>query len=260
LATTTSTGAWADATNTGVQPGVGLTPYNGNLVINTPGAVVSGLDINGTVTINAANVTLVNCKVTSSSFYVVSITDAGAGATVQNCTIDGVGTGNSGSVGINGAGTFLNNNIFNVEDGIHPGSNSTIQGNYIHGLRASDNAWGAPHYDGIALDGGQSNVSIRHNTIINSWPQTSAIMIDNWAGPISNIEVHDNLLFGGGYTVYVDGRFNEKLISNVAIKNNHFGGGRYGHVYFSKRPVFTENVYDSAAIVRSMGLLRQQTR
>ena len=53
---------WPDATNTGVPAGTTLTPHVGDLTISTPGAVVSGLDITGSVLITASNVTLVNCQ------------------------------------------------------------------------------------------------------------------------------------------------------------------------------------------------------
>jgi hypothetical protein len=242
-----SKAGFPDATNTGVPAGVALTPYSGNLVINTPGAVISGLDVHGTVTISAPDVTLVNCQVTSSSFYVINLTSTGA--IVRNCTINGVGTGNDGSIAFNGAGTFLNNNIFNVENGIAPGSNSVIQNNYIHGLLAS----GSPHYDGIQMDGGVSNVTIGHNTIINDHNQTSAVMIDNWAGAIENIVVDDNLLVGGGYTIYVDGHFNNSPISGVSITNNHMGKGGFGYKAFNKSwPAYTGNVNDGATLAQSL--------
>ena len=67
----------------------------------------------------------------------------------KNCEINGVGTGKRGRSGILGEGTFLNNNIYNVENGIAVTGPSTIQGNYIHDLHAS----GSPHYDGIQIDG-----------------------------------------------------------------------------------------------------------
>ena len=100
-----------------------------------------------------------------------------------------------------------------------------IQDNYIHDLKATQ----APHYDGIQLDGGVSNVIIRHNTVINDYGQTSAVMIDNYFGPISNITVDNNLLVGGGYTIYVDGQFNGGSITGVSITNNHMGQGYLGN-------------------------------
>src|SRR4029079_11360024 len=136
--------------------------------------------------------------------------------------INGVGNGD-GTSGILGSGTFLNNEIYNVENGIAlNGNNTVIKGNYIHDM----NAAGSPHYDGIQIDGGNSNVVIEHNTIINNWGQTSAVMIDNYFGPISNIKVNDNYLAGGGYTIYSDGQFDGGTISGVQILNNVFDKGQ----------------------------------
>src|SRR5215510_6849097 len=98
--------SFPDATNTGVPAGTVLTPYNGNLVVNTPGAVISGLDIRGTVTINAPNVTLVNCKITAQHSWDWYVVMTGDNTTIQNCTIDGGGI-NEGQHGIAGSGTFL---------------------------------------------------------------------------------------------------------------------------------------------------------
>ncbi len=153
MATTNPNSGWPDATNTGLPPGVTLTA-SGDLVITKAGTVISGLDIKGTVTIAAANVTLENCKIESGGFFLVNIKSGVTGAVVQNCEINGLGTsGSDGSCGINGQGTFLNNNIYNVENGINvsgtQSGSTVIQGNYIHGLSSG----GSPHYDGIQIDG-----------------------------------------------------------------------------------------------------------
>src|ERR1700704_5656396 len=144
----TPNGGWPDATNTGLPAGVTLTP-SGDLVITKAGTVISGLNIQGTVTIEAPNVTLENCKVTSGSWFVVNIAKGVTGAVVQNCEI-------------NGQGTFTGNNIHNVENGINLTGSAVIENNYIHNLQAP----GSPHYDGIQIDGGISNVTISHNTVI----------------------------------------------------------------------------------------------
>lgn len=246
MATTTG---FPDATSTGVPAGVTLTP-SGDVVVNKAGAVISGLDIKGTVYINAPNVTLENCKITSPAFYVVRVSPGVTGAVVQNCEINGVGTGNDGSCGIAGQGTFIGNNIYNVENGIALSSgNSVIQDNYIHDLKAS----GSPHYDGIQIDGGISNVTISHNTVVNPHTQTAAIMIDNYFGPISNIKVDGNLLVGGGYTVYSDAQFSGGSITGVSITNNHIGGGYWGPVNFNQSsPVYTGNANDGDTIAKGL--------
>src|SRR6185437_14619687 len=103
-------------------------------------------------------------------FSVVQVVPGSMGTTVKNSEINGVGSGNDGSNGINGQGTFIGNNIYNVENGINVTGTSTIENNYTHNLLAS----GSPHYDGIQIDGGVSNTLIQHNTIINAHNQTAA--------------------------------------------------------------------------------------
>ncbi len=241
---------WPDATNTGVPSGLKLLP-SGDVVVTKAGTIISGLDIKGTVYIAADNVTIENCKITSNSFSAVQIKQGVSGAVVQDCTIDGVGTNNEGSSGITGAGTFLRNNIYNVENGLNigPGKGTVIEGNYIHDLKAS----GSPHYDGIQIDGGQTDTIVRHNTVINDHTQTAALMIDNYFGPVTNILVTDNLLVGGGYTIYSDGQFNGGKMTGITITNNHVGGGHWGDLNAnSTSPTYTGNVRDGLALVETL--------
>src|SRR6202000_2775082 len=124
-----------------------------------------------------------------------------------------------------------------------------IQDNYIHNLLAS----GSPHYDGIQIDGGVSNISIEHNTVINNNSSVSAIMIDNYWGPISNISVDNNLLVGGGFTVYDAQQFSGGTISGVSFTNNHMGAGQYGITDFTvTNPTYTGNVNDGAALAATL--------
>ncbi|QOZ77606.1 hypothetical protein XH83_20430 [Bradyrhizobium sp. CCBAU 53351] len=246
----TTTNAWPDATNTGVPAGVTLTP-SGDVVITQAGAVVSGLNITGSVYIKADNVTLENCKITSGGWAGVTIDSGVTGAVVQNCTIDGTGRApdGTGNQGIMGSGTFIGNNIFNVENGIVPGSNSVIQGNYIHDLQAG----GSPHYDGIQIDGGLSNIQITGNSIINQWGWTSAVMIDNGFGPVSNVTVTNNLLTGGAYTVYADSNLGTASITGVSFTNNHVGGAQYGDALIrGNNSVFTGNYTDGAQLASTL--------
>ena len=217
--------AFPDATNTGVPAGVALKASRG-LVINTPGAVIEGLDIKGSVIINAPNVTLKNCKVTDGGYDVVHVKPGITGAVVQDCEIDNLGAGGSG---IAGQGVFLRNNIHDCADGIDVrGDHTLIRDNFIHNMRGTADS----HLDGIQADGGFSNLSIIHNTVINEQNQTSAVMIDNYWGPIEGVTIDNNYLVGGGYTVYINevakGQAGGGRVTNVTVTNNRIGAGSWG--------------------------------
>jgi hypothetical protein len=220
-----SISAFPDATTTGVPAGVTLTP-SGSLVIYTSGAVIEGLDIKGSVIINAPNVTLKNCKVADGGDNVVLVKPGITGAVVQNCEIDNLGAGGQG---IAGQGTFLANNIHDCADGIDVrGDNTAIRDNFIHSMRGTADS----HLDGIQADGGFSNLTIDHNTVINEQNQTSAVMLDNYWGPIDTVAITNNLLVGGGYTVYINevakGQAGGGPVTNVTFTNNRIGRGFWG--------------------------------
>ena len=182
--------AFPDATTTGVPANVVLRPSK-SLVIKTRGAIIDGLDISGSVTIEANDVVLQNCKVTGTGYAVVLIRPGISGTVIKNCEISNQGAGGEG---IAGQGTFLRNNIHDCADGIDVrGNNTVIRDNYIHRMRGTADS----HYDGIQADGGFTNLTIVHNTIINDQNQTSAVMIDNYWGPIDRVRIENNLLVGG---------------------------------------------------------------
>lgn len=233
-----------DATNTGPPAGLKLKP-SGPLVIITPGTVVQALDISGDVVIKASNVTLLNSKVRSGGFYVVRIEKGLTGVIVQNCEIDNQG---AGGTGITGQGKFIANNIHGAADGINVwGDDTVIQDNYIHGMAGPPSA----HFDSIQADGAFKNLTIEHNTVINEHGQTSAIMLDNYWGPIDNVKIRNNLLIGGGYTVYI----NESAqgtsgpagpVTNVSFTDNVLLKGYYGYLdlrtQLGAKPVIRGNV------------------
>ena len=215
-----------DASNTGVPAGVTLKP-SGSLVITKAGTVIDGLNITGQVEILAPNVTIQNSRITTTSWAAIYIQQGVKGTVVKDLEISNYGDGANHSNGIAGEGTFLRNDIFHVENGIGVLGPSLIQDNYIHDMQAS----GAPHYDGIEINGG-GDVTIRHNTVINDFTYVSAVMINNDFEPVWNVVVDNNYLAGGGYTVYSDGRFDGGAISGVSFTNNLMGEGTWGYAGF----------------------------
>ncbi len=231
-----------DATNTGVPAGTILKP-SGNIIVTKPGITIEGVDIAGQVVIAASDVTLRNCRVTSKAFAAVLIKEGVTGTLVKNCEIDGQGTGGQG---IAGQGTFIANNIHNCADGIDVrGSHTRIADNFIHTMSGTADS----HFDGIQADGRFSNLVIEHNTVINEVAQTSAVMLDNYWGPIDNVRIENNLLIGGGYTVYLNevakGQPGGGAVTNVVFINNVLGKGRWGYwdirTELGNKPVLSGN-------------------
>src|SRR5262245_6930841 len=126
---TTPIVGFPDATTTGVPSGVVLTP-SGSIVVTKAGTVLSGLDITGSIDVEAPNVTIQNCRITTDDWQGIDAENV-TGLTVKNCELNGL-RGTPGSYGILGTGTFIGNNIYGFENGIGVvGDNAIIKGNYI---------------------------------------------------------------------------------------------------------------------------------
>lgn len=233
---------YPDETTTGIPVDMSLTSATG-FTLDVAGATISGLNFQAPVTILAPNVTLRNCKITAKGWAVLDI--RADGVTLENCEIDGQAAPGIRGISVSGNNVSIRRcNIHHVEDGIYLTGSSKIdiEDNYIHDLQSQ---WDGPHFDGIATDGGISDVLIRGNTVINPHRQTSAIMLSNYFGPVSGVRVEGNRLVGGGYTVYADGQFDGGKISNVSFSNNRLGRGYYGHASIVRNsPKWDGNIDD----------------
>jgi hypothetical protein len=211
-----------------VPKGTRLKP-SGSVTVDRPGTVIDGLDISGTLTISASDVTVRNTRIRGSGFSLVKIDRGSSDVVLSHIDVDGLGTaGTAGSSGIvGGSPRIVRARVTGVENGFVPGSGTRIRRSYVHDLDSP----GQPHYDGIQIDGGVENISVTGSTVdVSNHTQTSAVMIDNYFGPISGVTVDRNLLLGGGFTVYADGAFSESDdIDAVTYSNNRLVRGYYGY-------------------------------
>lgn len=202
---------YPDASNTGVPAGTTLTVVSGGMTVSTSGAIVDSKDIRGCVTVNASNVTIKNSKTGCIN------AESGPGLIVQDTTVV-CGTTGQTAVGkgiLGGRIMVLRTNISGCEDGIYLiDSGATIRDTFIHDLMASATA----HNDGIQVGGPGSNVTLEHNTVFAI--DTSAIQYCNNTGcpTESNVLIRDNLLAGGGWTIYCP----KNPTVNFQIVNNKF--------------------------------------
>jgi Right handed beta helix region len=259
-----------DSTNAGVPAGTQLREvpgqvssgpgwhYNprGFVVVDGPGAVLSNLSIPCTVVVTASEVTISEVQVVTSGQNSIGIGLENADdVTVENSTIEGTNTGSGRLMdGIkdvygNVSGTrVLDNNISQASTGVQI-YQGLIRGNYIHnpGMIPAD------HVNGITTNGDTQPLLVQHNTIFDSFGQTDAIGLFQDFGVVSNVTIDDNLLAGGGYSIY-GGEGDKGQVSHIVITKNVFStrffplGGQWGTVaYFSADApgdVWAGNVWD----------------
>jgi hypothetical protein len=265
-------------TNTGVQAGTVLknvpsqvssgpgwtwNPAGGGYAdVTGKGANLSDLRIPGNVDISGNNVTLNNVSITVSGggdTYGVDLRHT-SNVTIEHSGIQGTNT-TTGRLGegikdIYGDATgtkVLDNNIQKTDTAVQV-FQGTIQGNYIHnlGMISTD------HVNGITTNGDSQPLLIQNNTILNTFGQTDAIGLFQDFSVVSHVTINDNLLAGGGYSLY-GGEGSQGQSSNIKVTNNQFStmyfknGGAYGPVaYFdSQGPgnTWTGNTWTSGATV-----------
>lgn len=190
------------------------------------GAVLSNLYIPYTLDISASNVTINDVEVVETG------PSMGIGLRhTQNVVIENsdiyspYGNGpNRLQVGIKDVyGDSVNttvkyDNIWNASTGIQL-SQGMIEDNYIHDLAYKT----GNHVNGIVSDAGESTgLSILHNTVFNPVGQTDAIALFESFGQQMNATVSNNLLAGGGYTVYGGANPGREIPFKIVITNNRF--------------------------------------
>jgi hypothetical protein len=236
-----------DSSNTGVPEGASMTVVNGDLSINTSGAVIDGQDIRGCVTVNASNVTIKNTRIACSGSSV--LWSGSTGLTVQDSEV--ACTGGPGTTAVTPQNyTLTRVEVTGCENSTWADRNVTIKDSFIHDLIHYDPIRD-PHTDGVQLPSGAANVTVQHSTVYGQYANNddfgnSAITM---GGSMSNISVVDNELAGGGYTLRCNdaggtsgmtitgNRFSTVLVSTVGGFGPTDGGCR------SHSSVYSDNVY-----------------
>ena len=174
-----------------------LETYRGDQEISEEGAVIANVEIQGRLTVRANNVTIRNVRLTSSDYW--AILNYGANTLIEDSTLTGSAE-TQASIGDIDGGSFVGRrlNISGAADGVKMAANSKLYDSYVHDLATFDGA----HNDGIEMSNA-INAEVVHNTILNANSQTSAIFLGDYVGGVdANVLVKDNLLAGGGYTIY----------------------------------------------------------
>jgi hypothetical protein len=247
-----------DVENTGVTPGTTLAPINGDVTLETPGELFENKLVTGSIIVAAPNVTIRNVKLIATGDYGIrsfSWLQDVSGLILDHVEIDLNGRYDVKGLAFDG---YTARHVFfhNGSDCAHMGVNATVEDSLCTvGLDADGDGWpddkavcdGTDHLDGIQSDGG-SNLTIRHNTIRNPCSQTSAILMSTNTEPIKDVTIQDNLLAGGGYSLYCSAGpkvVNEAVVGNRFARTYFPDGGFWGpHTGCSTAYVFLNNVWD----------------
>jgi hypothetical protein len=250
------TRALPNASNTGVPPGTTLSP-SGSMTISTAGTVVDARDIKGCVTVNAPNVTIRNSRVTCDGSG--AIWSRSTGLTVEDSTVQ---CGNKvGQTAITPANyTVRRVDASRCENILWAGGNVLIEDSYIHDPIPCCIP-GDPHTDSVQVPAGGNNITIRHNRIYGGYLSQSNFgnsAITTGASPgagNTNLTITNNLLAGGGFTVYCP-----DVSSSFTFTNNRFSRvlvdtvGGFGPMYRTCDDDYDpSNVYHETGKPVSMG-------
>jgi hypothetical protein len=225
---------YPDATNTGVPAGTSLTPSTSR-TLSTNGQVVNGLEITGTVTVTADNVTIKNSKIVATKggngSYALILNNGADNFTIEHSEITGPAGNTNG----------IESAVWN-----HYGNPGVVAKNsYFHncadcwegpGIFENDYmvvnaAFSGSHNEDIYVCGGA--VKVEHSTLLNTYHQTATVFGDTAGCGGNTFEVKNSLLAGGGFLVYPQANSNSS-IGTMNVSNNRFARCLNGSNYDSQ--------------------------
>ncbi|MEU6230865.1 hypothetical protein [Streptomyces sp. NPDC047042] len=233
-----------DADSTG--PRIALKPHNtGYWAIRTDGLVIRGWDITGTLDIYANNVTVIDSKITSNSWWGINLRPGYSGLKVLHSTITAVPGKGPDNGGVDYA--VSNMGVSSIEvgwcdvsvfgDALSMGQGN-LHDNYVHDIVPFINLGGEWQHTNTVISGGGNTgqLIIRHNTLLNatSLKQGASGSIGLFAdtGVVRNVTVDDNWIAGGAYALYggSTGATGIRVTDNIFSTEYHPASGGYGVV------------------------------
>ncbi|MFL6145662.1 MAG: hypothetical protein ACJ72N_27840 [Labedaea sp.] len=220
-------GGFPQPANTGVLPGVALTVVSGDQTFGTSGQVVEGKDFHGFVTVTGKNVTFRNCVFRGrapTGNAALFDAEKASGTVVEDsefapasptATIDDIWAAHA---------TILRANIHGGVDGAKAGTGTVIQDSWIHDMswfaHDPNQGGGETHNDGVQSFPGESNVTLRHNTIDMSTTKNANAA---WQSSARDSRAENNLVDGGGCTFNFDHNAVGGPLTGISLVGNRFG-------------------------------------
>ena len=223
--------------NTGVTVGRRLPIRDRKIDIVQPNTLVENIEVQTEINIKADNAHIKNVRVAppNGGGWAMKQDSSVSGALIEDAEMYGTST-HQMQYGIRDDGsnmTVKRVNIYCWANGIQSNSDVTIQDSIVH----DPCFFTGDHTDAFIATGG-SGFNISHNTLHNNLSQTAAAGFFCDFGPITDVNLDNNLLIGGAYAVYggSTGIGNCTNSQNNKFTNNKFSkevwptGGYYGPV------------------------------
>jgi len=231
------------AANTGPDPELRLRAYEGKNTITEKGAVIEGRHIRGTLNIKADDVTVRHCLIETKALYGIRAIYGAKNLLIENCELRGMA-----STAIYGGNFTARSNYIHDQgaDGFKPSRNVVIQGNYLTRIGYKEKA----HADGVQVSSG-ADVVIRGNNFDmpsgdKNFRNSICIALLPDFGPIKNVEISNNWLNGGGWTIQSrDKKRGHGAPTGVKIIDNRFGRDyQFGAIVDDGDAIIEGNVWE----------------
>ena len=196
---------------------------SGSLTINTAGETVEGLNISGTVTINAPNVTLTNDCIGAgggSGSHIVFLASGATGTQITHSDIYGSpGVQEALTNNYSQSGAVADHDyIYNCGECVH--GPWTLTNSYV----TSNATISGEHYEDIYCS--DATFVAEHDVLVNPHEQTANLFCDTkggGGGPADNhITLKTSLLAGAGFSLYPDGNSSSAGSSTMTVTGNRF--------------------------------------
>lgn len=252
-----------NASTTGVPSGTPLTAHSGVLKITKDGTVIDGLDIKGSIKIEANNVTVKNTRVRGQGSVKIGLINVSPGKTGLKVIDSEIYNEkpHPDTNGIMGANFTLERvNIHHVVDQVHVTElgNAQILHSWLHSNThfTNDPNWdgGPSHDDNIQLIGG-NNITVKSSRIEGA--KNAAIMVGQNKAPIKNLKIESNIIGGGACSINISPKGFGSMESNGnVVAGNIFQRNQTQHLGCAviapngSVPTMTSNTWaDTGAIV-----------
>ncbi len=244
-----------DATNTGVPAGTKLTSQSGEASVTHAGTTVKDLAVTA-IAVDANNTTLEDDEVTAAAGggnRGIYIAPGVTGTVIDHVTCHGAGKGTQYCIFNKNSSTKIEDSyLYNCGECLNgPG---TITDSFFDVTAVIS----GEHYEDIYYGGGEGPLIVNHDTMLNPQGQTATVFASTDFGNQTTLTITNNLLAGGGYTLYGGTSCTTggcgAVKGPVTVTGNRFSnkyypeGGYYGiGAYFDDAATtWSGNVWDSS--------------